>query len=71
MIFHTSYKNVCCDPSLEPSHPGGSIRSHNICFHSKIEKIISELLLKPHLIWNSAKKGEYNIFFQFDECGFH
>ena len=39
-------------------------------FSLKNRKIISELSLKPLLIWNSAKKGEYNIFSQFDEFGF-
>ena len=45
-------KNICCDPSLEPSLRDSS-NVHNLCFYGKFLKIIPKLSLLPLLIWST------------------
>ena len=42
-------KNICCDPSLEPSRCDGSNDGYNISFKGVILKIILKLSLLPFL----------------------
>ena len=48
------YKNICCDPALEPSLGETALMmGHNICFKGAIWKIIPKLPLLPLLIWST------------------
>ena len=47
-------ENICCDPSLEPSHQDGKMRGNKICFYGEIWLIIPKLSLLPPLIWSNV-----------------
>ena len=47
LILH---KNVCCDPSSEPSCQGGSDEGSQHMVSMRIRKIINQLLSNIHLI---------------------
>ena len=55
IIFLFLNKNICCDPSLEPSRCDGSNDGYNISLKGVILKIILKLSLLPLLIWSTAK----------------
>ena len=62
IIFQITDKNICCDPSLEPSRRDGSTMGSQNMF--SLRKIISILFLLPLLIWISESGGETGRSFQ-------
>ena len=53
MVSMLLHKNMCCDPSLEPSRRGGSNEGPQHIFCLEMGEIIFELFSIPLLIWSS------------------
>ena len=56
IIFLISQKNICCDPSLEPSRPDSSNGGSQLMFYGKIWKIMP---LTPSYLEHCQYKGTW------------